>query len=179
MIESNIEGKFSSRLWGISYIETNKLIREINTVLKEELENLDLNAKTVPPTHNFDKEKLVSSWSHRHVGFVAGLGKFGLNNMLITEKGCCGRMGSIVTDLKTETTERTEKEYCLYKRNGTCKECIDSCVNGSLSVDEFNRSGCYDLCLSNNERLSISGKAEVCGKCLVGVPCSFHNPIKE
>ena len=51
-------------------------------------------------THNFDEAKLVSYWSQKHVAYMAGLGKFGLHHMIITEKGCCGRLGSIVTNAK-------------------------------------------------------------------------------
>ena len=52
-----------------------------------------------PPTHNFDPKILLSDWSHRHVAFAAGLGRFGLHNMLITQKGCCGRIGSFITNV--------------------------------------------------------------------------------
>ena len=59
-------------------------------------------------------KNLISDWSHRHVAVIAGLGKFGLNNMLITDNGCCGRVGSFITDLKIEPTKRKmEKIVCI------------------------------------------------------------------
>jgi epoxyqueuosine reductase QueG len=32
------------------------------------------------------KEKPIAFFSHRHAAFLAGLGNFGINNMLLTEK---------------------------------------------------------------------------------------------
>jgi hypothetical protein len=50
------------------------------------LEKSDFRSVILPPTHNFDEKKLISDWSHKHIGFIAGLGKFGLHQMLITKK---------------------------------------------------------------------------------------------
>ncbi len=97
---SNIKGSFSSREWGVAYLETNNLIEDLNQNLKKELSKLGAGAALIPATHNFNEETLLSNWSHRHVAFMAGLGNLGINNMLITEKGCCGRIGSVVTTLE-------------------------------------------------------------------------------
>jgi epoxyqueuosine reductase QueG len=175
---SNIENRHSSKEWATAYIETNKIIAEINKHLKEKLQESGYSLEVVPATHNFDTEKLMSDWSHRHVAYIAGLGKFGLNNMLITEKGCCGRIGTVVTNIKIQPTTRQDKENCLYKHNGSCKKCVDRCVNNALKLDEFNRHLCYEMCLTNGETYKDMGLADVCGKCLVKLPCSFRNPVK-
>lgn len=178
VVKSNIEGKGSSQIWAKAYIETNQLILDLNTFIKNELQKLGYKSIITPATHNFDSKKLISDWSHRHVAFIAGLGKFGLNNMLITDKGCCGRIGSFITDLKIDPTKRENEETCLYKHMGTCKKCVDRCVNNALKVDYFDRHKCYEMCLYNDELHSDIGLADVCGKCLVNVPCSTRNPVK-
>lgn len=175
---SNIKDRYSSKEWAIAYIETNNIIAEINKYLTEKLGELGYRTEIVPATHNFNTEKLMSDWSHRHIGFVAGLGKFGLNNMLITEKGCCGRIGTVVTNMKIEPTTRKDKENCLYKNNGSCKKCVDRCVNDALKLSDFNRHLCYEMCLTNEETYKELGLADVCGKCLVDLPCSFKDPVK-
>lgn len=179
IVKSNIDGKESSKVWAKAYIETNKLILDLNVYIKNELEKLGYNSTIIPATHNFDEEKLISDWSHRHVAYIAGLGTFGLNNMLITDKGCCGRVGSIVTDLKIEATKVKNKENCLYKSNNICKKCVDRCVNNALKVDSFNRHRCYEMCLYNADVHSEIGLSDVCGKCLVNIPCSTTNPLKN
>lgn len=178
VIESNIEGRESSEIWAKAYIETNQLILDLNIFIKDELEKLGYKSEITPATHNFDSKQLISNWSHRHVAFIAGLGKFGLNNMLITDKGCCGRIGSFITDLKIEATKREDGENCLYKHIGTCKKCVDRCVNDALTVDGFDRHKCYEMCLYNDKLHPSIGLCDVCGKCLVNIPCSTMNPLK-
>ena len=179
VVESNIKGRESSRDWAVAYIETNQLIFDLNMHIQERLKQSGYRSSIIPATHNFDTDKLISDWSHRHVAFIAGLGKFGLNHMLITEKGCCGRIGSIVTNAKIEPTERKEEEFCLYKHNGTCKKCVRRCVAGALHVDSFDRFQCYEMCLRNDNLFKNIALSDVCGKCTVGVPCSFENPVKS
>lgn len=178
VVKSNINEKASSNMWAKAYIETNRLIFDLNTFIQIELEALGFDSTVIPATHNFDEEKLISDWSHRHVAYIAGLGKFGLNNMLITDKGCCGRVGSFVTNLEIEATTRDNKEKCLYKNSGICKKCVQRCVNDALKIDSFDRHKCYEMCLYNAEVHRDIGLADVCGKCLVNVPCSFRDPVK-
>ncbi|MCD1294048.1 (Fe-S)-binding protein [Methanocella sp. CWC-04] len=174
--QSNIPGRESSRQWAVAYIETNQMINDLSIFIKGELEKMGYRSAVIPATHNFDGEKLISDWSHRHVAYVAGLGTFGLNNMLITDRGCCGRVGSMVTDLKIEPTERDGIERCLYKGKGICKKCVDRCVNQALRADSFDRHRCYEMCLYNDSLYSGLGLTDVCAKCMVGVPCSFKGP---
>ena len=145
VVESNIPGRESSRTWALAYVETNTLILDLNTALAYELERHGYQAAPIPATHNFDKVKLISDWSHRHVAYIAGLGKFGLNNMLITAQGCCGRVGTIVTNVKVKATPRVSSEYCLYKVNGSCGICVQQCVNNALHEKSFNRQQCYTM----------------------------------
>jgi epoxyqueuosine reductase QueG len=173
---SNVKSEESSHEWATAYIETNKLITDLNTYIFDKLAEANYDSTKLPPTHNFDKEKLISNWSHKHIAYIAGLGKFGLHQMLITEKGCSGRIGSIVINLEIEPTRRQEKEYCLFRYNKTCKKCIEKCVDGALKVDSFDRHKCYERCLINAKKHSELGLADICGKCISKVPCAFINP---
>jgi len=133
IVLSNNEGKSPSIEWAIAYVETNKLINELNLFLSSYLEKEGFNSLGIPPTHNFNNELLVSYWSHKHVAYIAGLGKFGLHKMIITEKGCCGRLGTLITSAKIKNTNRIEKESCLYFHNKTCKLC-------GKSIDGYNEA---------------------------------------
>lgn len=178
-IKSNVKGETSSRKWVQVYLETNNLIRDLGLHMKSRLEGLGHAAISTPVTHSFDPEELISDWSHRHVAFIAGLGQFGLNNMLITEKGCCGRLGSLITSANIEPDTRGETEACLYRHNGKCMKCTERCVNEALFEKRFDRHKCYEMCLRNEKIHRPLGKADVCGKCLVDVPCSIMNPVSE
>lgn len=179
VVNSNRAGRYSSKQWARAYIETNELISSLNNYIKKELAALNYQSSLIPATHNFDEDSLISDWSHRHVAYISGLGKFGLNNMLITDKGCCGRVASIVTNLKIEATARNNQEYCLYKSKGLCQKCVDNCVNDALKINSFDRHKCYEILLENDKLHSDLGLTDVCGKCSVNLPCSFINPVEK
>ncbi|MBI5592357.1 MAG: epoxyqueuosine reductase [Deltaproteobacteria bacterium] len=176
---TNIKNRNSSVEWGVAYIETNELIRQLSMYLLEFFNSRGFQSHSIPATHNWDEEKLISDWSHRHIAYIAGVGNFGLNNMLITDKGCCGRVGSFITSAKIAPDIRADVPACLFKYDGSCRKCVQRCVNEALFEDSFNRFKCYDLLLENVKKLSSIGYADVCGKCLVAVPCSHINPVKK
>lgn len=175
--ESNIDGQMASPQWVRAYMETNTLLEEVGACAKELIETAGESVVVPPPTHNFDSEKLISDWSHRHVAFIAGLGRFGLNNMLITKSGCCGRVGSLVTTLDVPADRRSEREACLNRHGVDCERCVYRCVGAALSKEMFDRHKCYAMCLRNAEKYRDQGLADVCGKCLVDVPCSSADPV--
>lgn len=177
--DSNIGGKTSSETWALAYVETNDLIANLNSHIKKEIEKLGHGAELIPMALNYTPNNLKSDWSQRHVAYIAGLGKFGLNNMLITKKGCCGRIGTIITDLEIEPTKRDEGEYCLYKSGIDCTKCVEGCIYDALTEKEFYRDRCFEICSANGEIYKQLGHATGCGKCLVGIPCSFVNPMKN
>jgi epoxyqueuosine reductase QueG len=176
---SNKESTYASKKWAEAYIETNKLIQRLNSYLAEKLKEHKIKSSLLPPTHNFDQKSLVSTWSHKHVSFIAGLGRFGLHHMLITRKGCCGRLGSLVISAELKPTKRPEKEFCLYKRNGSCVECVKRCIFGALTRYGLDKKKCYEVCLLNAHIHSDIGFCDVCGKCLCTVPCSFTAPAEK
>lgn len=176
---SNREKHFASEQWAVAYVETNQLIRDINSHLVTLLHDKGFHSADLPPTHNFDTEQLMSDWSHKHIAYIAGLGKFGTHHLLITDKGCCGRFGSLITNAVIKPNERSEGESCLYKNDRSCRLCIKKCVTGALNEDFFDRHKCYALLLENAEIHKKEGLTDVCGKCTSVVPCSFESPVKQ
>lgn len=179
--KSNIQNKLSSKEWALTYIRTNTLISKVSNEIEVLLNSSGYTVGKIPATHNFDYKTLISNWSHRHLAYLSGIGTFGINNMLITDMGCCGRLGSIVTNYPFAKTTNRNKEKCLNKLNGSCGLCIGKCVNNAFNDSKYDRFACYDMCLKNAEHHKNIGYADVCGKCLVGLPCSFKdpsNPIK-
>lgn len=176
VVFSNVGKLNASQEWAIAYIETNKLLAELTRSLANTLKTKNYECYEIPPTHNFDEITLKSYWSHKHVAYIAGLGNFGLHKMLITEKGCCGRLGSLITSAIIKATKRTENEYCLYYYNKSCKQCIERCTFNILKDGSFDRHKCYKVCLENGRIYSKLGLSDMCGKCACGVPCSLKNP---
>lgn len=161
----------TSKEWSDAYEVTNDMLGELAAFIVDELRNLGYEA-TVPVGIGMKEEELKSSWSHRHIAYAAGMGTFGINNMLITEKGCCGRYCSIITKLPVEADRSLESENCLYKKNGSCAKCVEHCVQGALTAEGFDRFKCFEVCLRNEK---LYGH-EVCGKCTTEIPCAFTVP---
>ena len=183
IVESNLMGEAASEEWARAYILTNELLGFLNDEIEKYLNSHNFQAKKIMATHNFDEKKLISRWSHRHIAQIAGLGSFGMNNMLITSAGCCGRFGSLVTDVPSWKlgipAVKPLAEKCLHKKNGSCGLCRKKCDVGALQSDSgFDRSKCYEVCLKNAELYKSIGLADACGKCLVGLPCSTKDPAK-
>ncbi|MDR1471676.1 MAG: hypothetical protein LBS75_04055 [Synergistaceae bacterium] len=177
IVKSNIEGTLASEEWVIAYIKTNDLIKTINNDIEKLMSQSGYKVGKIPATHNFDEEKLISNWSHRHIAYIAGVGTFGINNMLITKNGCCGRFGSIIINYELDEYKQADevRERCLNKLNGSCGICQKKCTVSAYE-NKYDRHKCYKQCLENAEYHKNIGYADVCGKCLVGLPCSIKEP---
>lgn len=184
LLKENRLGQEPARSWGKAYVQTNELIAKISKEMSDFLEKDGYASAVTPPTHNFDPIRLMSRWSHKHLGYLAGLGRFGQNSQLITPSGCAGRLGSLVTeaDLGDHPVELGE-QACLHKAGKRCLKCLERCPVGALSLDGIDRNRCWGRLKTNREKaLSLAGLPEnthVCGKCVVMLPCSLHNPVTK
>jgi epoxyqueuosine reductase QueG len=167
VVITNADAEGVARMWAVAYIETNRLIDEIYAALEAELARIGTIMKSVQATHQFDKNTLMSRWSHKHVAYLCGLGSFGINRMLITRRGCAGRFGSFVIDQPCTPGAGLEKELCAYKAKGVCGECVKTCPTGALSSEGFDRQRCYQYLLEIDARFDDLDTCDVCGKCAV------------
>lgn len=195
--KTNIQGEESSLEWDYAYVETNDMLNDLSREVHDLIRGFGYEASDIPATYNYDPVGLKSDWSHRSAAYIAGLGTFGINNMLITEKGCCGRYGSVITTLPLEADRRPDREFCLFKYNGSCGKCIGRCPINAYTLDpsravktsgsQLELGGAaeygvfYDRHLCNEQIFKIvahfeNGDGDTCGKCMVGLPCSERAP---
>ncbi|MBP2132503.1 epoxyqueuosine reductase QueG [Methanomicrobium sp. W14] len=112
-------------------------------------------------------EKPVAFFSHRHAAFLAGLGNFGVNNMLLTpEYGPRVRFGSVFTAACLPPDPLMEEELCCH-----CMACVRMCP-----VSALNGGGNYPesltdkkACAENSARLEKRRLAP-CGICIKVCP---------
>lgn len=168
VVESNRREKMPAREWAVAYVETNRLIADICLAVRDRLAELGVRAAWVEPTYNFDEGILMADWSHRHAAYAAGLGTFGLNNLLITEYGCAGRVGSLVVDAVIQPTPVIKEEKCLYKKGEQCLDCVNLCPMKALKQDGIDRQRCYQWLLKMDSHFSDLPLTDVCGKCSMG-----------
>jgi epoxyqueuosine reductase len=126
----------------------------------------------------------ASPWSHRHMAYAAGLGTFGMHNLLITPKGCAHRVGSFVVNLKLRPIGKRPDDihaYCLQYQGRECLKCMKRCpVNAITREHAHDKEICYKrtarstLYCNKNYHIFIYG----CGLCSTGVPCESGIPQK-
>lgn len=166
-----------AREWAVAYVETNAFIAEICLAVKRALESRGVACVFQKPTENYDRARLMAPWSHKHVAYVAGLGTFGVNQMLITPAGCAGRIGTLVLDAPLEpgATPTRSGELCLIKAGEECGDCIGNCPVGALSETGFDRYRCHQRVLEVGQHFPELERCHVCGKCALG-RCAMRAP---
>lgn len=69
LIRENREGDRPCRNWGVAYVDTNDLIDRLSLVLDDFLGEKGFRSALMPATHNFNEEKLMARWSHKHLTY--------------------------------------------------------------------------------------------------------------
>jgi epoxyqueuosine reductase QueG len=182
LIRENRKGDRPCRNWGVAYVQTNDLIGRVSQALGDFLGRHGFKSGLTPATHNFDEVQLMARWSHKHLGHLVGLGRFGTHRMLITPAGCTGRLGSLVTEAElAESPVMETEEACLLKAGHKCGKCIEVCPVSAISEKGFDRQGCWKRLKENRSTLEdffdLPESTHVCGKCAALMPCSFKNPV--
>lgn len=132
-----------------------------------------------------DHKIFRSSWSERHVAYIAGLGTFSLNRGLITNKGMAGRFGSVITNLDLTPDSRKYSEpfqYCPGLRDNSCSICIERCPAGAITREGMEKLACRnynhreDDPIVNEFKQKYKYPYSACGKCQTCVPCEKEIP---
>jgi epoxyqueuosine reductase QueG len=182
LVRENRQGSLPCRNWGLAYVQTNDLINRLSQHLGDRLGEQGFRCGLTPATHNFNETKLMARWSHKHLGHLAGLGRFGTHCMLITPAGCAGRLGSLVTEAELgDHPLIATREACLLKAGKACGLCMEACPVRALKTNAFERRSCWERLKDNRAGIDyfsdLPETTHVCGKCAAMMPCSFGNPV--
>ena len=78
-------------------------------------------------------ENPVAFFSHRHAAFLAGLGNFGMNNMILTpEYGPRVRFGSVLSAAELPPDPLMEDPLCI-----RCMRCVHLCPSTALAEEDY------------------------------------------
>jgi epoxyqueuosine reductase len=154
-----------------------ELYRTVNTLLDTSgyRISLFLNAEGFPsiwiPRDGYGsisvlKEKPLAFFSHRHAALLAGLGNFGINNMLLTEKfGPRVRFASIFTTADIPPDPVIGRLLCT-----GCMQCVDICPVKALDGREYPEGlTAKKTCATRSEAL-YKRYISPCGLCIKVCP---------
>jgi len=108
----------------------------------------------------------VAFFSHRHAAYLAGLGNFGTNNMLLTpEYGPRVRFGSVFTAAELPADSPMTEELCT-----RCMRCVKMCPAAALDREDYpqgltNKKSCS----AHSAELAQKGISP-CGICIKVCP---------
>lgn len=112
------------------------------------------------------REDPSAFFSHRHAAYLAGMGTFGWNNMLLTEEyGPRVRFSSVITSAELPYGEVMERQLCI-----GCGKCARVCPVHAISSDGY-PSGITlkQACVENSAKLAAEGRSP-CGRCIAACP---------
>jgi len=108
----------------------------------------------------------VAFFSHRHAAYLAGLGSFGVNNMLLTPQyGPRVRFGSVFTTAEIPPDPLLEEELCV-----RCMRCVHMCPTRALDEEDYPQGLTNKMtCASYSSELNRKGISP-CGICIKVCP---------
>lgn len=118
-------------------------------------------ALAVPATQIIDWERNIGHLSHRKIGYLAGLGWIGRNNLLVNEKlGSQFRLVSILTNMPLKADKPSNKDC------GSCRLCVRICPAGAIqeAATDFNHNKCFEKLKSFQSQRQV--EQFVCGVCV-------------
>lgn len=119
--------------------------------------------------------RIAGDLSHKHAAVAAGLGKFGLNNLVLSPQwGPRIRLTTMITSAQLEYSVAPPENPCL---TGECEKCVEICPVRALNGWEgeydpergwaMDKRKCYDY-------IFTTLKGQRCGLCIKACPVGLN-----
>lgn len=153
--------KVPTKLYFHHYRTANMFLDQLAFAVCQWVEAQGYSALPVPASQITDWQQQRSHMSHKKVGYAAGLGWIGRNNLLVSKKfGSQFRIATVLTDMRLKIDKPT-RHNC-----GRCFACVDLCPAGAIgqNPEDFKHLVCFEK-LKNFQKQNIVGQF-ICGVCV-------------
>ena len=143
------------------YRQLNFFLDRAAFLLSSHIQNEGFQALPIPASQTIDWEKQRGHLSHKKIGYLAGLGWMGRNNLLINPKlGARFRLVTILTNMPL-VIDSPLAEDC-----GNCRKCLPVCPGQAIKEDRrnFDHWACFEK-LKEFRKSGIVGQY-ICGICI-------------
>jgi len=133
------------------------------------LEDKGYEAIPIPASRPYNLKEIFGDLSHRHVAVAAGLGRFGLNNLVLTPNyGPYVRFVTVLTNAPLTLDNPLDKDICLREK---CLKCVEICPVKALENPVYNPIEGWRI---NKEKcfhyIYVVLGGDVCGLCIKACP---------
>jgi len=143
------------------YRQLNFFLDRSAFLLASHIQELGFGALPIPASQIIDWEKQQAHVSHKKIGFLAGLGWIGRNNLLVNPKlGSRFRLVTVLTDFPLETDQP------IVGSCGECRQCLRSCPAQAIKANpaDFDHIRCYEKLDEFRKKHIVS--QHICGVCV-------------
>jgi epoxyqueuosine reductase len=150
-----------TKLYFHHYRALNNFLDQAALRLTNIIQDRGFEALPIPASQILDWQNQKAHLSHKKIGYLAGLGWIGRNNLLVNKKlGSQMRLATILTNMPLKT-DRPTKETC-----GSCCLCIGVCPAQAIKEDpaDFDHIKCFEK-LKEFQKLRLVDQY-ICGICV-------------
>jgi len=143
------------------YRQLNFFLDRAAFLLSSFIQESGFQALPIPASQILDWDRQTAHLSHKKVGYLAGLGFIGLNNLLVNpELGARFRLVTVLTDMPLEADKPLEGDC------GVCRKCLKPCPAQAIgeTKEEFDHRACFEK-LKEFKKMGIVGQ-HICGVCV-------------
>ncbi len=165
----DLEGE-PTRLYFHHYRTVNASLDQAALAVSHYIQKKGFLSIPIPASQIIDWQSQKGHLSHKKIGYLAGLGWIGRNNLLVNKNlGSQFRLVSILTDMPLKTGRPLEKDC------GECRSCVTICPSAAIkdNAAEFNNQACLDKLKEFQKKRLVD--QYICGLCVKA--CKGKNKI--
>lgn len=150
-----------SRLYFHHYRSVNTFLDQAALKVYNYIQKKGYLALPIPASQILDWQKQTAHISHKKIGYLAGLGWIGRNNLLVNKVfGSRMRLVSVLTDMPL-AQDAPVKDNC-----GSCRLCIEACPCGAIKEGplEFEHTLCFEKLKEFQKQRLVD--QYICGVCV-------------
>ncbi|MBU2541809.1 MAG: 4Fe-4S binding protein [Candidatus Omnitrophica bacterium] len=155
-------GDCPNKIYFHHYRSANVFLDQVSFRLANFIQSKGFQALPIAASQIIDWQKQTAHISHKKIGYLAGLGWIGRNNLLVTKEfGSQFRLTSILTDMTLRANKPKIEEDC-----GQCRSCIEACPVDAIGekTDDFSHQKCFEK-LQSFQKSGLVGQY-ICGVCV-------------